>query len=198
MVLRMNRKSKFGKIIEDVSLYYQSKREGFSNGFRFVLGWGLSVVLFSVITAIAHLTSLVRWIVVVVLSSIMGVIVTRKPRLTLTVVCILLALIGFTLVGLSLNEENATKLGFNAGLLGTGASVIAIAIAVYALVTQTQREEGVVSLSYSRMDMRNLKEGYIWVQEIKKFRCEYCKHSGRYRYYKTLSGIKEHITRKHA
>jgi hypothetical protein len=197
MVLRMNRKSKLGKIIEDVSLYYQSKREGFSNGFRFVLGWGLSVVLFSVITAIAHLTSLVRWIVVVVLSSIMGVIVTRKPRRTLTVVCILLALIGFTLVGLSLNEENATKLGFNAGLLGTGAAVIAIAIAVYALLTQTQREEGVVSLSYSGMDMRNLKEGYIWVQEIKKFRCEYCKHSGRYRYYKTLSGIKKHIASKH-
>lgn len=38
---------------------------------------------------------------------------------------------------------------------------------------------------------------YTWIDEIKKYRCDYCHKDGRYHYCKTLKGIKNHVTEAH-
>jgi len=38
---------------------------------------------------------------------------------------------------------------------------------------------------------------YTWIEDIKKYRCDYCHKDGRYHYCKTLKGIKNHVTEAH-
>lgn len=38
---------------------------------------------------------------------------------------------------------------------------------------------------------------YTWIDDIKKYRCDYCYKDGRYHYCKTLKGIKNHVTEAH-
>jgi hypothetical protein len=82
-------------------------------------------------------------------------------------------------------------------LLGAGASLVAIGIAIYALLIQTEQKEAGVNIGGSGKGTDNSKGVYVWVERIKKYRCEYCNDLGRYHYYKTLSGIKGHIAREH-
>lgn len=201
MVVRVKRKLRSGSKLEHtiadyIRLHRESNGASFSEGFRFVVSWGLSFVLFSVIVSFINLPYLAREVLVVVLSVTVGVIVTFKPRFALRVVCSVLALVGFTFIVISL-YTNVSELGFDAGLLGVGTSIMAIAIAVYALLLQTQQKKDVVSIGKSGRGVGNSKEGYVWIEEIKKFRCEYCRHSGKYYYYKTVGGIKRHIAGNH-
>jgi hypothetical protein len=97
----------------------------------------------------------------------------------------------------SLFEELGSEIKWDPGLLGAGASLVAIGIAIYALLIQTERKEAGASIGGSGKGKDNLEGIYVWVERIKKCRCEYCRDSGRHRYYKTLSGIKGHIAREH-
>ncbi len=38
---------------------------------------------------------------------------------------------------------------------------------------------------------------YTWIDDIKKYRCDHCHKDGRYHYCKTMTGIKNHVTRAH-
>jgi hypothetical protein len=201
IVLRVKRKLRSGSKLERtianyIRVHRESNGASFGEGFRFVVSFGITFVLFGVIFSLGDLPYSASKVLVVVLSLTVGGVVTFKPTLALRVVCIVLAFVGFTFTVISLYVENVSELGFNASLLGAGTSIMAIAIAVYALI-QTQQGKDVVSIDKSGRGVRNSEEGYVWIEEIKKFRCEYCKDLGRYRYYKTLSGIKKHIAREH-
>lgn len=190
--------SKLERTIADyIHPHRESSGASFSEGFRFVVSGGVSFVLFSVIVTLINLPYVAREVLVVVLSLAVGVTVTFRPRFTLRVVCSALATIGFTFIVISLYTGNVSGLGFDAGLLGAGTSILAIAIAVYALLIQTEQKKDVVSMDESERGVRNSREDYVWVEEIEKFRCEYCNNLGRYRYYKTLSGIRRHIAKEH-
>lgn len=197
MVLRMNRKLNLGKVIKGISLDLKVKREGFSRGFRVVVSSILAMVVAYIVGSVFHLSALAIWLVLIALCVIVSTIVSLKPRLLLTVVCIMLLWIGAMFIVGSLFEELRSEITWDPGLLGSGTSLVALAIALYALLSQTGRKEDAINVSESGRGMYNLKEGYIWVEEIRKYRCEYCKHLGRYHYYKTLSGIKGHIAREH-
>lgn len=198
----MKRKLRSGSKLERtianyIRVHRESNGASFGEGFRFVVSFGISFVLFGVIVSLVDLPYLASKVLVVVLSLTVGGVVTLKPRLALRVVCIVLAFVGFTFTVISLYVENVSELGFNASLLGVGTSIMAIAIAVYALLIQTQQGKDVVSIDKSERGVRNSEEGYVWIEEIKKFRCEYCRSSGAYRYYRTLSGVKCHIAKEH-
>jgi hypothetical protein len=202
IVIRVKRKLRSGSKLERTIANYirvnrQSSGESFGGGFRFIASFGISFVLFGVLVSIVDLPYVAKEVLVVVLSLTVGGVVTFKPRLALRVVCIVLAFVGFTFTVISLFVENVSELGFNASLLGAGTSIMAIAIAVYALLIQKQQGKDVVSIDKNGKEVRNYEEGYVWIEEIKKFRCEYCKSSGAYRYYKTLSGVKSHIAKEH-
>ena len=38
---------------------------------------------------------------------------------------------------------------------------------------------------------------YTWIDDINKYRCDYCHKDGRYHYCKTMRGIKNHLTQAH-
>jgi len=172
------------------------EKEPFSIGFRAVMAGVLAYILSDIIATIFKLPFLAGGILVAVSCVGMLVIVFRYSELTLKVVCIILLVIGCLFAIVSV-DENIDQIGWNLGLLGAGASLVAIAIALYSLLMQAKRKEDAVNTSDSVGGTDNLKKDYVWVEEIEKFRCEYCKHLGRYRYYKTLSGIKGHIAREH-
>jgi len=41
------------------------------------------------------------------------------------------------------------------------------------------------------------KDPYTWLDDIQKYRCEYCYREGKYHYCKTLKGIKNHLVNLH-
>ena len=94
MVLRMNRKLNLGKVIKGISLDLKVKREGFSRGFRVVVSSILAMVVAYIVGSVFHLSALAIWLVLIALCVIVSTIVSLKPRLLLTVVCIMLLWIG--------------------------------------------------------------------------------------------------------
>lgn len=202
----MNRKSKLGRIMERVSrgskgiieeLIQDHKVEGFGRWFRIVVATVLAIVTSHAIAFDFNLSDSMRYLIMVLLCLIVITILLIKPRLLLTVVCIALLSIGVSFTTSSMNQDNMGENVWDSGLLGVGVSLVALAIAIYVLQEQVGRKGNAANMSGSARDMHNLEDGYVWIEESRKYRCEYCKDSGRYRYYKTLSGIKKHITREH-
>lgn len=163
-----------------------------------ILGGILSAVLVLIITTSFQLSRLIEYLIMIPICMIMAVIVARIGRKwVLRIICFLVFSIGVSLVFLSQNEELISEISWDPSLLGAGSSVIAIAIAFYALLTQSERRGEGVNTSGSGRNISNSKEGYVWLEETKKYRCEYCLNFGKYHYCKTLGGIKRHIARKH-
>lgn len=197
IVLRMNRKSKLSGIIERIKVSHKVRIEGISVGFKIIVAIALSYVLANVIASVFNLSASIRFILIAGLSVIVSLTVSIKPRLLLTVVCVMLSFIGFLFIVISLNKENLSQIGWDPSLLGAGTSILALAIAVYAFLIYTERKEGVINISPSRRGMSDLEGGYVWIEEIKKYRCIFCLNVGTYYYCKTLGGIKRHIASKH-
>ena len=171
------------------------RNDGITRWVRVATSASLALVLTYIITSALNLSIFVKYPVMIILCVIMSVLVSFRPRWVLTVICVLIFFIGILLIILAQNKEVIMVIGWDPGLLGAGASIVAIAIAVYTLLVQIgQREE---NLNGGEKKISGLKNGYLWLEETKKYRCEYCNHSGRYHYFKTLSGIKGHIAKKH-
>lgn len=208
MLLRMKGKLGLRKIIKEIgsdsrimieriSSHYSRRVEGISHGFGVTVSTGLAVILSYVIISIFNVPHEVKVVIMVGVCAIVASLLAFRPRLMITVVCIAVLFIGVTFIVGSINKEIIEEIGWDPILLGTGTSLIAIAIALYALIIQIWRKEDVVNISDSNKGMSDLKKGYVWLEEIKKYRCEYCKSSGKYYYCKTLGGIKRHIASKH-
>ena len=193
----MNRKLKLRKMIGGISVDLKTKREGFSTGFKVVMSALLAWMLSFVISSIFNLSDPARWGVMIGLCVVASTIVSLRPRLLLTVACIMLAFMGGAFIIGALFEELRSQIKWDPGLLGAGASLVAIAIAMYALLIQTEQKEGGVNMGESGRSMDNLKEGYVWLDETRKYRCEYCRRSGKRHCCKTLGGIERHIASKH-
>jgi hypothetical protein len=158
----------------------------------------LAYFLTYIITTAFQLSAFIKYPLMMALCIIASVIVIERPRLVLSIVCILLFAIGVSLVFIAQNEELINKISWNPSLLGAGASIIAISIAFYALIIQTEQRREDKNPTDSARKLSNSRKGYVWLEETEKYRCEYCLHSGKYQYYKTLGGIKRHIAKKHA
>jgi hypothetical protein len=206
IVLRMNRKSKLGRIMERVSrsskgimeeITEDRKVEGFGRWFRIVVTTVLAIVTSHAIAFNLNLSDSMRYVIMVLLCCIVIIILTIKPRLSLTVICVALLFIGVSFTISSMSKDNMGENVWDSGLLGVGVSLVALAVAIYVLQEQIGRKGDAVNINESERYINNLEDGYVWVEESRKYRCEYCKDSGRYRYYKTLSGIKMHIEREH-
>lgn len=206
MVLRMKRKLRLmikeisngcRIAVERISSHYSKRRQGISHGFGVTVSTGLALILSYVIVSIFDVPDSMRWVIMVGVCVVVTSMVALKPRLMMTVVCIAVLFIGVTFIISSINEEIREEVGWDPNLMGAGTSLIAIAIALYALVGQIWRKEHNVSINDSKKGMNNLKEDYVWIEEAKKYRCEYCKSSGRYYYCRTLGGIKRHIENRH-
>jgi len=202
----MNRKSKLGRIMERVSrgserireeLVHDHEVEGFGRWFRIVVASVLAIVASHAIAFDFNLSSSISYLIMILLCAIVITILLIKPRLLLTVVCVTLLFIGVSFTTSSMHQDNMGENVWDSGLLGVGVSLVALAVAIYVLQDQVGRKGNAVNISGSERDIHNLKDGYVWVEESRKYRCEYCKDSGRCRYYKTLSGIKKHIAREH-
>jgi len=193
----MNIRSKLRGIIKAIGATHRVRIEGISVGFKIVVSIVLSYVLATAIAYVFNLSSSIRYVLVAVSSIIVSLLVSIKPRLLVGVVCVMLSFIGLLFIVVSMNEESMTEIGWNASLLGSGASIIALAIALYALLMSTERRENVLNISLGRRGMHNLEGGYVWIEDIKKYRCVYCMNLGKYHDYKTLAGIKRHIRSKH-
>ena len=202
----MNRKSILGRIMERVSqsskrmieeLIHGPKVEGFGRWFRIIVTTVLAIVASHAIAFAFNLSDSIRYLIMVLLCVIVMAILLIKPRLLLTVICVTLLFIGVSFTISSINQDNMGENVWDSGLLGVGVSLVALAVAIYVLQEQVGRKGDAVNISGGERDIRNLKDGYVLVEESRKYRCEYCKDSGRYRYYKTLSGIKKHIAREH-
>lgn len=192
-------KKRFRVTIERIEAHYKVRRDGVSRGFRIVVSIVLSYILFSVIASIFNLSEIVRYVLIGTVSLGVAAIVSSKPRLVLTVVCVMLSFIGFMFVAVSFDKENIAEIGWEPSLLGAGVSLLAIAIALYALMRSTGREDDVLDSKRSgrEVDSVGSEEGYAWIQEVRKYRCEYCRSLGKYSYCKTLVGMKRHIMSKH-
>jgi hypothetical protein len=157
----------------------------------------LAVVLSYIITSAFELPRSIRYLIMAILCIITSLISSLRPRLFLRLICFLIFSIGVSLLFLANNKELIGLLGWDPGLLGAGASIVALAVAFYGLIVQREQEKETVKVNGGEMRISGLQKGYEWLEDRKKYRCEYCKRSGRYHYCKTLSGIKGHIARKH-
>jgi hypothetical protein len=202
----MNRKSKLGSTMERVGrgskgiieeIVHGPAVEGFGRWFRIIVATVLAIVLSHAIAFEFNLSNSIRYLIMILLCVVVMVIVDIKPRLLLTVVCVMLLFIGVSFTVSSMTQDNTGGNVWDAGLLGVGVSLVALAVAVYVLQEQVGRKGDAVNISGNERDIHNLKDGYVWVEGRRKYRCEYCRNSGRYRYYRTLSGIKKHIAREH-
>lgn len=202
----MKRKSKLGRILERVGrgwrmmierLFHGSAIEGFGRWFRIIVTTVLAIVVSHAIAFDLNLSEPVRYLVMILLCAVVMITVTIKPRLVLTVVCVMILFLGVSFTVSSMTVDNTGEKVWDTGLLGVGVSLVALAAAIYVLQEQVGRKGYAVNISGSERDIRDSKNGYAWVEERRKYRCEYCRDSGRYRYYRTLSGIKKHIEREH-
>ncbi len=57
--------------------------------------------------------------------------------------------------------------------------------------------KGSVRRKTSPSTHESIEKPYVWLQDIYKYRCEYCHKSGKYQYYKTTKGITRHIEDVH-
>jgi hypothetical protein len=197
IVLRMKRKLRLGKIIRAIMLYYEEKQEGISRGFKVIMSIVLSLFVSGVIASVFNLSGTMQYVLMAGVCLTVSAIVSFKPKVVLAVVCVLVAIMGISFIAGSLNKENVEQLVWDPSLLGAGTSLVAIGVALYALLTQMGRKEGAIDVSESGGGTHNLMVGYVWIEEIKKYRCEYCLSFGKYYYCKTLGGIKRHIASKH-
>ena len=202
----MNIKSKLGKIKERVSrgpknivkeMIHGRKVEGFGMWFRILVTSALAIVVSNVIAFQFNLSNPIRILIMVLLCVVVMPIIDIKPRLSLTVVCITILFIGVVFTVDSMFKDNMGEVVWDSGLLGVGVSLVALAVAIYVLQDQVGRNRNAPNMSVSERDINSLKDGYVWVEERREYRCEYCNNLGRYRYYKTLSGIRKHIAREH-
>jgi len=163
----MNKKLR--DILESIKSRHKVRREGISVGFITVVSIVLSYILFSIIASIFNLSQMIRYALIAGVSIVVSFTISLKPRLVITLVCVMLAFISFIFVAISLNPENIEQIGWDASLLGAGTSLLAIAIALYALMRTTGRKEDVLNLKRSGRDINNLdsEEGYKWIEEIK-------------------------------
>jgi hypothetical protein len=202
----MKRKSKSGRVMEGFGrgwktmkeeLFHGPAIEGFSRWFRVIVTTVLAIVVSHAIAFDLNLSDPIRYLVMILLCAIVMPIVAIKPRLALTVVCIMILFLGVSFTVSSMTVDNTGEKVWDTGLLGVGVSLVALAAAIYVLQEQVGRKGDAVNISGSGRDIRDSRNGYAWVEEERKYRCEYCRDSGRYRYYRTLSGIKKHIEREH-
>ncbi|HUW47083.1 MAG TPA: hypothetical protein VMW50_15005 [Dehalococcoidia bacterium] len=207
IIYKMHIKSKLGRVMARVSrglkriieeLIHGPEIEGFGRWFRIIVASALAIVGSHVIAFEFNLSDSMTYLIMLLLCVIVMTIVIIKPRLLLTVVCVTLLFIGVSFTTSSMNQDNVGENVWDSGLLGVGVSLVALAVAIYVLQAQVGRKRDAVNISGSERDVHNSEDGYVWVEESRKYRCEYCKDSGRCRYYKTLSGIKRHIAREHA
>jgi len=178
-----------------------SRRRIITIGFNSVVAALLALVLLYMITPFFHLSGALRYTIMIILCIVMSVVVSLKPRWVITTICILVLFIGVTLLSLAQNKEIASQIAWDPSMLGAGASIVALAITFYMLLIQIRPREEAIQLtdgerhiSYSK---KNAKKGYVWLENTKKYRCEYCLYLGKYHYCKTLGGIKRHIAREH-
>lgn len=202
MAVGVKRESRLGSRLErtkakSVRSHRESNGARFGNVFIFVVSFGITFVLLNVILSLVHLPDLASQVLVLVLPLTVAGVVATRTELALRVVCVVLAFVGIILTVTSLYVENVSELRFNTGLLGAGTSIMAIAIAVYALLLQRTTDKDAVAKNKNGRRVRNSEEGYVWIERIKKFRCEYCRSSNAYRYHRTLSGAKRHIAKEH-
>jgi len=197
IVLRMKSKSKSSGITQSITPIHKVRIEGISLGFKIVASILLSFLLANVVGSVFGLPHSTRYIVTAVLAVIVSVTVSIKPRLLLTVVCVMLSLMGLIFIVVSLNEESISEIEWDPSLLGAGTSLVALAIAVYVFLMYTERKEDVINISRGSRGVGELEGGYVWIEEIKKYRCMFCLSVGRYYYCRTLRGIRGHIMSKH-
>jgi hypothetical protein len=157
----------------------------------------LAAVLSYIVGSIFKLSGPVYYVIMVAMCLFTSFLSIFRPRWFVRLVCALVFCIGVFLVFLASDKELIGLLAWDPGLLGAGASIVALAVAFYGLVVQREEREGTVKVNGSEVKISDLENGYVWLEETGKYRCEYCKDSGRYRYYKTLSGVRGHITREH-
>lgn len=185
MMLRMNVKDRLSRM----------------TSFLYWLRIGISAVLALALTYIIlssfDLPNSVKYPLMITLCAITSVISGLRPGLFLRIICILVFFIGVCLIILAKYIEVIEVLGWDPGLLGAGASIVAVSLAVYTLLVQREGKEEIVNLDGSEKKIHGLKKGYVWLDEARKYRCEYCKNSGRSHYCKTLGGIERHIASKH-
>jgi len=202
----MKRKSKLDRMLERVGrgwktmmeeLFHGPAIEGFGRWFRIIVTTVLAIVVSHAIAFDLNLSEPIRYLVMIVLCVVVMTTVTIKPRLVLTVVCVMILFLGVSFTVSSMTVDNTGEKVWDTGLLGVGVSLVALAAAVYVLQDQVGRKGDGVSISGSERVIRDSRNGYAWVVERRKYRCEYCRDSGRYRYHRTLSGIKKHIEREH-
>lgn len=202
----MNKKSKLGRTMERVGrssktiieeLVHGPAVEGFGRWFRIIVTTVLAIVLSHAIAFDLNLSDSIRYLIMVLLCAVVIIIVNIKPRLLLTVVCVMLLFIGVSFTTSSMTQDNTGENVWDTGLLGVGVSLVALAVAIYVLQEQVGRKGDAVNIIGSERDIHNLKKGYVWLEEARKYRCEYCKNSGRSHYCKTLGGIERHIASKH-
>jgi len=154
----------------------------------------LALFLLYMITPVFHLSGALRYTIMFVLCTCISLVVTLKPRWVLWTVCLFLLFIGLALIFLSQSEELLSQINWNPSMLGAGVSTMALAIAFYILALERRQVEERQLTNSSKLP----KEGYVYLEDVEKYRCEHCLHFGKYRYYKTLIGIKRHITRNHS
>ena len=166
-----------------------------------ILSAFLAVVILYIVAPIFHLSGILRYTIMIILCTCTSLIVILKLSWVLSAICLLVMFIGVALVFLAQNKEIIAQISWNPSMLGAGASLIALALAFYMLFIERGQSEEPTQLADGERRISNLKEkpekGYIWLENIEKYRCDYCLYLGRYHYCKTLGGIKRHIARKH-
>jgi hypothetical protein len=159
-----------------------------------LLAWALTYIIMSAF----NLPVSMKYPVMVTMCVVTSTIVSLRPKWVLFIIFFLMFLIGLSLIVLSVNKEAVKLIEWDPGLLGAGASVIAIAIAFYTLIVQEGQRVKKEGLNGGEQRISDLKEEYVWLEETRKYRCGYCLSVGKYYYCKTSGGMKRHIARKHA
>ena len=145
-----------------------SKRNGrISRGIRVAVSATLALVLTYIITSSLNLSDLIKYTIMFTLCFITSVIVASRPKFVLTVICILVFSIGVLLVLLAQNQKLISEIGWDASLLGAGASIIAIAIAFYALLIQTGQREEANNLTDSGRKISNSKKVMYGLKKLR-------------------------------
>jgi hypothetical protein len=157
----------------------------------------LAVVLSYIVGSVFRLSGPVYYVIMVTMCLFTSFLSVFRPRWFVRLICALVFCIGVFLIFLASDKELIGLLTWDPGLLGAGASIVALAVAFYGLLVQRKEREEIVKVNGSEVKISDLENGYVWLGESGKYRCEYCRRSGRYHYYKTLTGIKGHIARKH-
>jgi hypothetical protein len=190
----MNRKSKVGRI---KGLFRGPVVEGFGVWFRIIMTTALAIVASHVIAFSFNLSTGMRFVIMVLFCVVVMVILGIRPRLLLMVVCVTLLFMGVLFTVGSMSRDNMGETVWDSGLLGVGVSLVALAVTIYVLQDQVGRKRDAVNISGSERDVHNSEDGYVWLEESRKYRCEYCKRLGKRHCCKTLGGIERHIASKH-